>query len=75
MVDLARSFDQVLRHTTCWVLRKLGVEEWLVMFVLSMSLVRDLPVGKNQTFSVMCSVMSYRSETQPKDCDLTRGDV
>ena len=35
-VDLERAFDQVPRKVIWWVLRKLGVEEWIVRVVQGM---------------------------------------
>ena len=35
-VDLNKSFDRVPRRVVWWAMRKLGVDEWLVMIVQSM---------------------------------------
>ena len=35
-VDLEKAFDRVPREVISWAMRKLGVEEWLVLAVLSM---------------------------------------
>jgi len=35
-VDLEKAFDSVLREVIRWAMRKLGVEEWLVLAVMSM---------------------------------------
>jgi len=35
-VDLERAFDRVLREVMRWAMRKLGVEEWLVLTLMSM---------------------------------------
>ena len=35
-VDLEKAFDRVPREVISWVMRKLGVEEWLVSAVMSM---------------------------------------
>jgi len=34
-VDLEKAFDRVLREVIRWAMRKLGVEEWLVLAVMS----------------------------------------
>jgi len=36
-VDLEKAFDRVPREVISWAMRKLGVEEWLVSAVMSMS--------------------------------------
>ena len=36
-VDLDKAFDRVPREVISWAMRKLGVEEWLVSAVMSMS--------------------------------------
>ena len=35
-VDLEKAFDRVPREVVIWVLRQLGVEEWLVQTVMTM---------------------------------------
>ena len=35
-VDLEKAFDRVPREVIRWAMRKLGVEEWLVLAVMSM---------------------------------------
>jgi len=35
-VDLEKVFDRVPREVIQWAMRKLGVEEWLVLAVMSM---------------------------------------
>ena len=35
-VDLEKAFDRVPREVISWAMRKLGVEEWLVLAVMSM---------------------------------------
>jgi len=35
-LDLEKPFDRVLREVIRWVMRKLGIEEWLVLAVMSM---------------------------------------
>jgi len=35
-VDLEKAFDRVPREVIRWAVRKLGVEEWLVLAVMSM---------------------------------------
>jgi len=35
-VDLEKAFDRVPREVTRWVLRKAGVDEWLVKAVMAM---------------------------------------
>jgi len=35
-VDLEKAFDRVLREVIRWAMCKLGVEEWLVLAVMSM---------------------------------------
>jgi len=35
-VDLEKAFDRVPRKVKSWAMRKLGVEEWLVLAVMSM---------------------------------------
>jgi len=35
-VDLEKAFARVLREVIRWAMRKLGVEEWLVLAVMSM---------------------------------------
>jgi len=35
-VDLQKAFDRVPREVMRWAVRKLGVEEWLVLAVMSM---------------------------------------
>jgi len=35
-VDLEKTFDRVPREVVRWAMRKLGVEEWLVLAVMSM---------------------------------------
>jgi len=34
-VDLEKAFDRVAREVIRWAMRKLGVEEWLVLAVMS----------------------------------------
>jgi len=34
-VDSGKAFDRVLREVIRWAVRKLGVEEWLVLAVMS----------------------------------------
>ena len=36
-VDLEKAFDRVPREVISWAMRKLGIEEWLVSAVTSMS--------------------------------------
>ena len=33
-VDLEKAFDRVPRKVVWWVLRKIGVEEWLIKVIL-----------------------------------------
>ena len=35
-VDMEKAFDRVPREVISWAMRKLGVEEWLVLAVVSM---------------------------------------
>ena len=35
-VDLEKAFDRILREVIRWPMHKLGVEEWLVLTVMSM---------------------------------------
>jgi len=35
-VDLEKAFDRVPREVIRWAMRKLGVEDWLVLAVVSM---------------------------------------
>jgi len=35
-MDLEKAFDRVPREVISWAMRKLGVEEWLVLAVMSM---------------------------------------
>jgi len=35
-VDFEKAFDRVSREVIRWAMRKLGVEEWLVLAVMSM---------------------------------------
>ena len=35
-MDLEKAFDTVPREVISWAMRKLGVEEWLVLAVMSM---------------------------------------
>ena len=35
-VDLEKAFDRVPREVISWAMRKLGVEDWLVLAVMSM---------------------------------------
>jgi len=55
-VDVEKAFDRVLREVIRWALRKLGVEEWLVLAVMSMdtgakTVVRTV-YGNNSGFEV-----------------------
>jgi len=36
-VDLEKAFDRILREVIRWAMHKLGVEEWLVSAIVSMS--------------------------------------
>ena len=36
-MDLEKAFDRMPREMISWAMRKLGVEEWLVSAVMSMS--------------------------------------
>ena len=36
LVDLEKAFDRVPRKVIWWALRKLGVEEWIVLLVQGM---------------------------------------
>jgi len=44
-VDLEKAFDRVPREMIRWAIRELGVEEWLVLAVLSMYTVAKTVVG------------------------------
>ena len=50
-VDLKKAFDRVSRDVVWWPLRKLGVEEWLVMIKQSMYRNVQSCVRVNGTFS------------------------
>ena len=55
-VDLEKAFDRVPRELISWAMRKLGVEEWLVLAVMSMysgakTVVRTV-YGNSKSFEV-----------------------
>ena len=66
-MDLKKSFDRVPREVIRWAMRKLGVEEWLIVAVMSMytgakTVVRtvcecfEVKVGMHQG-SALCSLL------------------
>jgi len=59
-VDLETAFDRVLREVIRWAMRKLGVEEWLVLAVMPMytdaSTVVRTGYGNSNGFEVKVSM-------------------
>ena len=50
-VDLKKAFDQVPRKVIWWVMRKLGIEEWIVQFAQAMYNNTRNEVRVNNTYS------------------------
>jgi len=67
LVDLEKAFDRVPREVISWAMRKLGVQEWLVLAVMSIysgakTVVRTV-YGNSKSFEVQvgmhqCSALS-----------------
>ena len=57
-VDLEKAFDRVPRKVIWWVLRKLGVEEWIVRLVQGMYANANVRVGEgySEEFEVKVGV-------------------